>query len=67
MCLCVATEVKNSIKHIYETTSMAYAEGRRGHDGWEPHGVLRTFLRWGAWCGRAIVVEEVAESSAQMS
>ena len=46
---------------------MAYAEGRRGHGGWEPHGALRRFLRWGARCGRAIVVEEVAESSAQMS
>jgi hypothetical protein len=45
---------------------MAYAEGRRGHGGWEPHGALRRFLRWGAQCGRAIMVE-VAESSAQMS
>jgi hypothetical protein len=60
-------KVKNSIKHIYETTRMAYAEGRRGHDGWEPHGALCRFLRWDAQCGRAIVVEEVAESSAQMS
>jgi hypothetical protein len=34
MCLCVATEVKNSIKHIYETTSMAYAEGRRVGAAW---------------------------------
>jgi hypothetical protein len=46
---------------------MAYAEGRRGHGGWETHGALRRFLRWGAWYGRVIVVVEVAESSAQMS
>jgi hypothetical protein len=46
---------------------MAYAEGRQGHGGWEPHGALRRFLRWGARCGRAIVVEAVMESLAQMS
>jgi hypothetical protein len=46
---------------------MAYAEGRQGRGGWEPHDTLRRFLRWHARCGRAIVVEEVAESSTQMS
>jgi hypothetical protein len=67
MCPCVVTKAKNSIKHIYETTNISYVEGRRGHGGWEPHGALRRFLRWGARCGRVIVVEEAAESSAQMS